>query len=117
MKVSYLTKEETARLMLAAQQSSNKYLTYLITFLLLTGARRNEALYAKWQDFNLDMMIWTIPLSKSGKAHHPPPLHKAYSHYYGKYLEQIVNIYFHQNQESHLKISIQLGIQPVLKQV
>ena len=40
--------------------------------LILTGARKNEVLKSKWQDFNFDQRIWRIPTSKSGKARHVP---------------------------------------------
>ncbi len=39
-------------------------------FLILTGARRNKVLYAKWPHFDFGLMSWIIPLSKSGKTHH-----------------------------------------------
>ena len=47
-------------------------LKYIVMFLILTGARRNEALHAEWSHFDLESMVWTIPLSKSGKVHHVP---------------------------------------------
>ena len=68
----YLTKIEAKRLMSSVVQSENKMLKYIVTFLLLTGARRNECLHAKWEDFDFVAMTWTIPLSKSGSVHHVP---------------------------------------------
>ena len=68
----YLNQSEAARLMSAVEKSQNKMLKFVVTFLILTGARRNEALHAKWEHFDLVSGVWTIPLSKSGKAHHVP---------------------------------------------
>ena len=36
-------------------------LKFFIGFLLLTGARRSEAAQARWQDFDLEHVVWTIP--------------------------------------------------------
>ncbi len=47
-------------------------LKFIVMFLILTGARRNEALHAEWSHFDFVAMVWTIPLAKSGKAHHVP---------------------------------------------
>jgi integrase len=68
----YLSQEEAAKLMKAVNESANKMLKYIVSFLLLTGARRNECLQAKWCDFDFKAKSWTIPLSKSGKPHHIP---------------------------------------------
>ena len=40
---------------------------YIITFLLLTGARKRECFDAKWEHFDLERGLWTIPENKSGK--------------------------------------------------
>jgi len=68
----YLTQDEAARLLTSVSDSENKLLKYIVLFLLLTGARRNECLQAKWEHFDYKAMTWTIPLSKSGKPHHVP---------------------------------------------
>ncbi len=68
----YLNKEEANRLMIEVEKSDNKMLKYIVRFFILTGARRNEALHAKWDHFDFEAMVWTIPLSKSGKPHHVP---------------------------------------------
>ena len=47
-------------------------LQYIIPILILTGARKNEVLKAKWEDFNSDTRLWRIPMTKSGKARHVP---------------------------------------------
>ncbi|WP_396189666.1 tyrosine-type recombinase/integrase [Flavobacterium sp.] len=68
----YLTVEEANRLIEALKKSDNKMLQYIIPMLLLTGARRNEVMKAKWLDFNLEQRLWRIPTSKSGKARYVP---------------------------------------------
>jgi integrase len=47
-------------------------LQFVIAFLLLTGARKREALDAKWSHFDFERATWTIPLSKSGKPRYVP---------------------------------------------
>jgi integrase len=38
-------------------------------FMLLTLARREEVCAARWRDVNFDAGMWTIPTTKSGRAH------------------------------------------------
>lgn len=47
---------------------------FALEFLLLTAARTNEGIKAKWDEFDLDAKIWTIPAErmKSGKEHRIP---------------------------------------------
>ena len=47
-------------------------LQYIVPMLILTGARKQEDLKAKWEDFNFERRLWKIPISKSGKARHVP---------------------------------------------
>ncbi len=67
-----IDKAQTERLLKAVDRSQNLSLKFIIRFLILTGACRNEALHAMWEDFYFVAMIWTIPLSKNGKAHQVP---------------------------------------------
>jgi integrase len=71
-KERFLTATEANALIGALKQSDNQMLQYIIPMLILTGARKNEVLTAKWEDFNLDQRVWRIPLAKSGKARHVP---------------------------------------------
>lgn len=71
-KERYLTPNEANKLIMSLKDSDNKMLQFIIPMLILTGARKNEVLQAKWEDFNLDKMIWRIPITKSGKARHVP---------------------------------------------
>ena len=71
-KERYLTVGEVNALIMALQRSENKMLQYIIPILILTGARKNELLTAKWEDFSIDTRLWRIPMTKSGKARHVP---------------------------------------------
>ena len=67
-KERYLTKDETKRLLEAINQTQqNIHLKYIIPMLILTGARKGEVLKAKHEDFNLNQLTFTIPISKNGK--------------------------------------------------
>lgn len=39
-----------------------------LKFLLLTGARRSEALKARWENVDLENGVWFLPQTKSGKG-------------------------------------------------
>jgi integrase len=71
-KERYLTKEETARLLAVLKDWPNRTMADLITFLMLTGARKSEATHALWENINLQTGVWTVPLSKSGKPRYIP---------------------------------------------
>jgi hypothetical protein len=71
-KERYLTKEETTRLLVVLKDSPNRVMADLITFLILTGARKSEASQARWENINLQTGVWTVPLSKSGKPRYIP---------------------------------------------
>jgi integrase len=45
---------------------------HAMLFILLTLCRREEAATARWQDVDLDRAEWTIPTTKSGRAHRLP---------------------------------------------
>jgi integrase len=68
----YLSSEEVDRLVYCVRRSRNPMLQYIIPGLILTGARKQELLRARWEDLNFDTKIWRIPMSKSGKARHVP---------------------------------------------
>lgn len=68
----YITRVDVQALMKAAIQSKNQLLQYIIPFLLLTGARKNEVLRARWRDIDLDKLIWTIPITKNKKVRKLP---------------------------------------------
>jgi len=68
----YLTKEEIKTILHIASKNENPLILHILQFLILTGARKNEVLQAKWEDIDLINNIFTIPLSKSGKVRRIP---------------------------------------------
>jgi integrase len=68
----YLTAEETKRLHAELEKSDNPQLKFIVALAILSGARKRELLDAQWKDIDLARRIWTVPLSKSGKARHIP---------------------------------------------
>lgn len=68
----YLSTEDAKRLHKAVAASSNPQLQNIVGLLLLTGARRNELLHAKWENVDLERRAWFIPDSKTGKSRHVP---------------------------------------------
>lgn len=71
-KERFLSKEETARLYDSVCESESPVLRHVIALLILTGARKGEALTARWTDFDLAHRIWRVPMSKSGRPRHIP---------------------------------------------
>lgn len=68
----YLTPPEAQRLYAAVCDSRNSMLKYIVPMLILTGARKREVLDAQWQDFDLRLKQWRIPLTKAGKPRFVP---------------------------------------------
>jgi integrase len=68
----YLKEEEALRLFEAMEASPNPLLPYIVTMLLLTGARRREVLNARWADIDLELRQWRIEFNKSGMTRHVP---------------------------------------------
>jgi len=68
----FLSSEEANRLLKATEVSINPQLKNIVGLLLLTGARKNELLKAKWTDIDLDRKLWFIPITKTGKSRHVP---------------------------------------------
>jgi integrase len=68
----YLTEEEAKRLFAAMENTQNPLLPYIVTTLLLTGARRREVLTARWEDFDLEKRLWRIEFNKAGQTRHVP---------------------------------------------
>lgn len=63
----FLKPEEAKRLMEAVNQSNNPHLPDIVALLLLTGARKNEALKMRWEEVDIDNRQWVVPMSKNGK--------------------------------------------------
>jgi integrase len=70
----WLNEEELNRLWEVLERHSNRMTAYVFKFLLLTGARKGEALGATWDQFDLEKGVWTKPshLTKQKKKEHLP---------------------------------------------
>jgi integrase len=55
-----LTSDEAQQLLLAARASSNRQLKYVISLLMLTGARTGEILHMRWDHVDLMEGIWQV---------------------------------------------------------
>lgn len=71
-KECFLSEEQVEQLVLALEQSDSLMLKPIVLFLLLTGARRNEVLHARWEDVDLERRLWRIPGPKSLPVRHVP---------------------------------------------
>lgn len=68
----FLSESELRALFLALDEEPNQVAAGVLALLAATGARKGEALAAKWEDIDLDRRLWTVPLSKSGRRRHIP---------------------------------------------
>lgn len=70
----WLNDEELQRFFEVLNQYPNHTTAYVFKFLLFTGARKGEALYATWDQFDLERGVWTKPshLTKQKKMEHLP---------------------------------------------
>jgi integrase len=63
----YLKPDEIQRLQEAAQKLRNPVVAPVIALLLLTGVRLQNALRARWEEFDEAAQVWHVPYTKSGK--------------------------------------------------
>lgn len=68
----YLSAGETHQLYQAVASSDNPVLKYIVSLLILTGARKREVLDARWEHIDRDRRQWLIPLPKGGKPRYIP---------------------------------------------
>lgn len=70
----WLSTHEIERLCDALDQHPNQSAANAIRLMLLTGARRGEVLTASWNDFNLELGVWTKPShhTKQKRTEHVP---------------------------------------------
>ena len=70
----FLSKDEVRRLFQALDAETSRSAASCIALLALTGARKSEALNAKYDDIDLASRVWTVPASrsKSGKVRRIP---------------------------------------------
>lgn len=57
--------EELARLLDVLRTDENRPVCRILLYLLSTGARRGEALKAKWEHIDLERRVWVIPAADS----------------------------------------------------
>lgn len=64
----FLTGEELPRIFAALAKTENENFREFVLLSLFTGARRENVLGMRWQDFNFEASFWTVPseLSKNG---------------------------------------------------
>ena len=63
----FLSLDEAQRLITSLREDENSVAANAILLLMLTGARRNEVTYARWDYIDWDKRTLLVPLSKSGK--------------------------------------------------
>jgi len=70
----YLSADELARLSTALANLPDQAAANVVRLLLLTGARRGEALAARWSDFDLVAGVWSKPAAstKQNRPHRIP---------------------------------------------
>lgn len=64
----FLTPDEIQRVFQAMESEPSRTAVAALKFLLLTGARRSEALMARWENVDLENGVWFLPQTKSGKG-------------------------------------------------
>jgi len=69
---TFLSAKQAEDLLAAVRASSNPHLEAIVGFLLLTGARKREALDARWEHIQWEQRRWYIPVTKTGKPRHVP---------------------------------------------
>lgn len=70
---NFLSAEETNRLVEVLTTDANKSVCAILLFLLNTGARKMEAIHAKWVDVDLENRLWKIPAANN-KSKRPKSL-------------------------------------------
>lgn len=68
----FLTETELRALFKALDEEPNQVAAGVIALLAATGARRGEAMAARWEHIDRDRRLWVVPRSKSGKRRHIP---------------------------------------------
>jgi integrase len=68
----FLTAAETRALVAALDAEPCQTAASALALLILTGARKQEVLRARWELVDLERGVLTVPLSKSGRPRHVP---------------------------------------------
>ncbi|MSQ04178.1 MAG: DUF4102 domain-containing protein [Myxococcales bacterium] len=62
-----LSAEELPRVVAAFEGIADPHVRAAFVLLMDTGARKSEALNARWSDFDLDAALWRVPSPKAGR--------------------------------------------------
>jgi len=65
MRDVYMTSQQTQKLVEVLSTDANRPVCSILLFLLNTGARKMEAVQAKWADIDLENRVWKIPAANS----------------------------------------------------
>ena len=68
----FLTEAELRALFQALDREPNQVAAGAIALLAATGARRGEAMTARWEHIDVERRLWVVPISKSGRRRHIP---------------------------------------------
>jgi len=68
----FLSREEAQRLIIEVSASGSPMLKFIIPFLLVTGARKSEAILAQWSHVDFESKTWVVPVSKNGRPRYIP---------------------------------------------
>ena len=68
----YLSPAETQALVRALDADKDQTAASVLALLIVTGARRGEAMNARWEHVDLERGLLTVPRSKSGRTRHIP---------------------------------------------
>ncbi|WP_276366200.1 site-specific integrase [Chryseolinea sp. H1M3-3] len=64
----FIQPDEMPRFIEALSQEKNKTVQDYFWILLLTGARRTNAIMMRWEDLNFNQGVWLIPETKNGES-------------------------------------------------
>jgi integrase len=67
-KQRFLSVNEIGSVLKSAEQDQHPFMFHILKLLILTGARSGEARLTRWRDIDLHARIWTVPVSKNGRA-------------------------------------------------
>jgi integrase len=68
----FLTGAELRALFQALDREPNRVAAGAIALLAATGARRGEAMRARWEHIDVERRLWVVPVSKGGRRRHIP---------------------------------------------
>lgn len=75
-RVRYLSDEERKNLLIATEESSNRYLHLVVLLALTTGARKMEIMNLTWSDIDIDKKMIYFRETKNGEVRTLPIVHK-----------------------------------------